>query len=109
MSDGLRLTEILTTSSAVANYLGSPLIMPSHLLAAIEILEGSRTLDDLGRPLSPLVSRVARAGDAVAPEIRELARRWFAELGGDPTAELEGEELQRFTQELRVLAAESGE
>ncbi|MGE3076949.1 MAG: hypothetical protein AB7N24_17110 [Dehalococcoidia bacterium] len=107
MSEGLRLTEILTTSSAVANYLGAPVIRPSHLLKAIDILLGTASLDDLGRPLSPLVSRVAKAGDAVAPEVQKLAQRWFAALGSDALAQFDDETLLRFMREVRAVDVET--
>ncbi len=105
MTDALRLTEILTTSSAIANYLGVPVVDASHLLKAIEVLEGNVTLDDLGRPLSPMLSRLTRAGNGVAPEVQQLAQRWFAELGGDPLAEFDEESLKAFIEEARALNA----
>ena len=108
MTDALRLTDVLTTSSAIANYLGVRTIEPSHLLAAVDVLTGKATLDDLGRPLSPMVSRVTKAGSTVAPEIQALAQRWFAELGGDPLGEFDADSLSRFVDEVRALSDAKG-
>src|SRR5687767_718981 len=103
MAEALRLTEILTTSSAVANYLGARTVEAQHVLLAIAILEGSKTLDDLGRPQSPLISRVTGAGSGVAEEVRELAQRWFAAFEGDVLREFSEGELHEFVEELRMI------
>lgn len=102
MAERLRLAEILTTSSAVANYLGARDVSATHVLAAIDILLGSKTLDDLGRPLSPLVSRAAGAGSGAAEDVKELARRWLAELEGDIQRELTDTQLGRLRAELEA-------
>lgn len=106
MPDRLRLAEILTTSSAVANYLGERDVSARHVLAAIDILEGTKSLDDLGRPLSPLVSRMAGAGSGADDAVKALAQRWLAALGGDVQAELDEAQLAGLKAELSALAAE---
>ena len=103
MPETLRLTEILTTSSAVANYLGARTVEASHVLLAIEILQGSKTLDDLGRPQSPLISRVSGAGSGVAKEVRQIAQRWFAAMDGDALREFSADEFEQFVEELRRI------
>ena len=104
MTERLRLTEILTTSSAVANYVGAPSVAAGHVLSAIGILQGTVSLDDLGRPQSPMLSRVTGAGRGAEAAVREIAQRWFAELGGGPWAEMDEEQLAEFEAELRALA-----
>jgi hypothetical protein len=104
--DPLRLTEILTTSSAVANYLGQPEVTAGHMLTAIAILRGEATLESLGRPVSPLVPR-ARGGGGADPRVRELARRWFARLGGDVTAALDDAQLATLVEELAGITDET--
>ena len=104
MAERLRLTEILTTSSAVANYRGVPAVRAIDVLDAVAVLRGEKTLDDLGRPLSPLVSRVSGAGSGATEGVRDLAQRWFASLGADPTAEFSDAQLSAFEAELARLA-----
>ena len=104
MSDGFRLTEILTTSSAVANYLGARTVEARHVLSAIGIVRGTLTLDDLGRPQSPMVSRVTGAGTEVEGGVKALAKDWFDKLGNDPMAELDPEQLEAFAAELERLS-----
>ena len=99
----LRLTEILTTSSAVANYLGEPDVTAGHVLSAIAILRGELTMERLGRPVSPLVPR-APGGGGADPRVRELAQRWFARLGGDVGAALDDVQLASLVKELNELA-----
>ena len=103
MPESLRLTEILTTSTAVANYLGSRSVEAGHVLSAIAMLQGTMTLDDLGRPQSPLLSRVTGAGSGVAEPVRDLAQRWFAAMDGDVLREFSEAELTAFEHELRQL------
>ena len=103
MGEGLRLTEILTTSSAVANFLGAREVSASHVLAAIGILQGTKTLDDLGRPQSPLLTRATGAGSGAEEAVKALAQRWFARLGGDVTAEMDEVALTEFEDELRRI------
>jgi hypothetical protein len=102
----LRFTDILTTASAVANYVGSPTVTANHILDAIAILTGEKNMDSLGRGVSPLVRRgpPGHAGSA-DPAIRDLAQRWFAELGNDVTATLPPTSLETLKTELRALNA----
>ena len=103
-NDDIRLTEILTTASAVANYLGEVDVSAEHVAHSIQILLGEITLEDLGRPLSPLVRRLppGQAGGA-EPEVRALAQRWFAELGGDVTAVLTPEQRDQLRGDIAAL------
>lgn len=105
-SEGLRLTEVLTTATAVANYLGETTIRAEHLQAAIGLLRETITMDDLGRPQSPTLARMTRAGSEVAPEVRVLAQQWFARLGSDPLAEFGAADLAAFERDLSRLVAE---
>ncbi len=101
----LRLTEILTTSSAIANFLGEPTIRASHLRRAIQILHGELTIEDLGRPVSPLVPRAPDAG-GVEPGLQQLVQQWFASLGHDVAAELSDAQLREFAEALKGLDAD---
>jgi hypothetical protein len=103
---GIRFVEVLTTGSAVANYLGAADVSARHLLWAIAILREEATLEDLGRPLSPLVRRGQPGSE---PEVRQFAQRWFARLGSDPHAGLAGELLAEMLQELETMAHASEE
>ncbi|MCC7364905.1 MAG: hypothetical protein IT303_11090 [Dehalococcoidia bacterium] len=97
----IRFADILTTASAVANYLGAATITAAHLLDAIAILCGERRMEDLGRPVSPLLGGATRgAGPAVPPAVQELVQRWFAALGSDPNAGLAPEQLAALRQDL---------
>ncbi len=101
----VRLTEILTTASAVANFKGEPEVRAGHLLSAIAMLVGEQSLDDLGRPVSPLVARMTGAGSGASAGVRELAQRWFSRQGGEVTYELTDEELHALREELTELAS----
>ncbi len=109
MGDGLRLAEILTTSTAVANFLGAREVSAGHVLSAVEMLTGRKTLDDLGRPQSPLLSRVTGAGSSVDAAVKALAQEWVAKLGGDARAELDDGALAEFEADLRTLELEAPE
>lgn len=104
MDDGLRLSDILTTASAVANFIGAREVDPGHILTAIDLLQGTKTLDDLGRPLSPFVSRMTAAGSGATDPMKQLAQRWFARQGADVMYELSPEELAEFRAEAASLA-----
>ena len=106
MPDSLRLTEVLTTASAVANYRGVHDVRAIDVLDAIRILREEMTLDDLGRPRSPLLSRASPAGVGATVAVRELAQRWFAALDSDPVAEFFGGQFAEFEEELVALVAE---
>src|SRR5690606_12055528 len=100
----IRFVDILTTASAVANYLGQPTIRAHHLLEAIAILRDEKTMEDLGRPVSPFLrGALGPQGDA-EPPVRELAQRWFAQLGSDIDAHIGGSDLDTFIAEVRALA-----
>lgn len=101
MSDSLRLTEILTTASAIANFVGNADVGPRHMLDAIAVLEGEKGMDDFGRPVSPLVRRGKAGAD---PAVREIAQRWFAALGSDVEAGLSAMQLGELRAELVALA-----
>lgn len=105
MSEGLRLTDILSTATAVANFTGVPAVSAEHLRLAIDILLGEKTLDDLGRPVSPLVSRVTGAGSGATAGVRGLAQEWFSRQQGDVAYELSDAELEAFRAELVELEA----
>jgi len=105
VTEHLRLTEILTTSAAVADYLGEPVVVPAHLLRAIEILRGEISIDALGRPVSRFVPRPEGSGGAHT-RVREIAQLWFARLGGDFTAVLDETQLAEFVIDLRDAAGE---
>lgn len=105
-TDAIRFADVLTTASAAANYLGESAVRPLHLKQAIGILTGALRLEDLGRPVSPLVPRtLPGAGSSVQPAVRELAQRWFASLGSDYAALLSDENLQRLRMEVDALLA----
>lgn len=103
MPASLRLSEILTTSSAVANYLGESAVSARHLRSAIAILLGEESIEDLGRPTSPFVSRATGAASTVDPAVRELAQRWFARFEHDLTREFSEAEWEAFSAELAAL------
>lgn len=102
----MRFTDILTTASAVANYTGSPTVTAVHLLDAVAILLGTKTMEELGRPRSPLARVPGQGG--VAPAVKELAQRWWADLGGDVRAEIDHAGLTRLLAELERMAAADG-
>ncbi|MCK9520314.1 MAG: hypothetical protein M0R74_15015 [Dehalococcoidia bacterium] len=101
----VRFTDILTTAAAVSNYVGQPTVTATHLLDAIAILREEKTMENLGRPMSPFLGRAMGTRGEVEPPVRELAQRWFARLGSSINAELEGDELAALIEELRALAA----
>ena len=100
MNDRLRLTEILTTASAIANFVGAANVGPRHVLDAIAVLEGGKGMGDFGRPVSPLVPRAKAGAD---PAVREIAKRWFAVLGSDLEAALNASQLDALRAELVAL------
>lgn len=101
--DTLRLTDILTTASSVASYLGEREVLPRHLLDAIAILAGEKAIEDLGRPMNPLMGRSLGAASGADPRVRELAQRWFATLGADVTATLSPAQLATLIAEVEAL------
>lgn len=101
MSESLRLTDILTTASAIANFVGNADVGPRHMLDAVAVLEGNKTMGDFGRPVSPLIPRGVAGAD---PAVREIAQRWFAALGSDAEARLSVSQLEGLRAELAALA-----
>lgn len=97
----ITLADVLTTAAAVANYLAAPNVAPAHLDGALEVLLGDISIDDIGRPLSPLVRRPDPG--AALPPVRDLAQRWLARLGGDPSRELTDSELQALRMDVAAL------
>ncbi len=98
----VRFADILTTASAVANYRGEVDVTGAHLLDAIAILRQEKGLDDLGRPVSPLVPR-RDAG--VEPLVRDLVQRWWRTLGEDVNATLDDASIEFLRDELRTLSS----
>ncbi len=95
---GIRYVEVLTTASAVANFLGEPDVQAQHVASAIRILREELTLDDLGRPVSPLIPRRGHGGSS--PEVRAFAQRWYGQVGNDPHTELTHGQLEQMLSEL---------
>ena len=106
LRDELFLTDILTTSAAVADYIGADTVAPNHVLMAVAVLNGERGMEDLGRARSPLVPRRPGSG-AVEPALRELSRRWYEQLGSDVRATLTAAQLTEFVAEVEALASAS--
>lgn len=102
--DPIRFADVLTTGSAVANYLGEAEVVAVHLVHAIDILKGRMTLEDLGRAVSPLVRRVPPGmGSTVQPAVRDLVQRWYAELGSNHAATMSEAHLTQLRAELERL------
>lgn len=101
----VRFTDVLTTASSIASYLAAPDVSPATLLDAIAVLLGEKTIDDFGRPLSPMVRR---AEPAVSPGVRALAMRWYERLGSDVTATLDDTAIAELRADIAALAAEPG-
>lgn len=100
VSETLRLIEILTTASAIANFGGTPDVDATHMLDAIAVLQGEKGIGDFGRPVSPLVPRGKAGAD---PAVKEIARRWFTALGGHIEASLTAGQLDELQAELVAL------
>lgn len=97
-----RLTDILTNASAIADFVGEKDVSAQHMLDAIAVLNGDKTIDDFGKPAPPMLRRF-RGPAGADPRVRELAQRWFADLGSNVSAELTGEQLAALAAELRAL------
>jgi hypothetical protein len=88
------LADLLTTASAASHFAGEQVIRLEHLLQAIRLQTGELTMEELGKPVSPLVQRYPRGlGPAVEPQLRELVQRWFLRLGSQATVALSHEEI----------------
>jgi len=105
VADRLRFTEILTTATAVASYLGAAEIGTSHIETAVAVLREEVSLAELGNAPSPLVPR-SRSTPVSGP-VRELVQRWFADLGGDPLVEISPEQVETLLAELGRLGQPS--
>ena len=105
-ANGARFADILTTAAAVADYMGVPDVSAAHLLTALEILVEDRKLEDMGRPVSPMLRRPGQE-KGVEPPVRELVQLWFARLEGDANHVLRGDELSAFRQDMRSLTRDS--
>jgi len=101
----IRFTDILTTATALAHYLGEPEVTPRLLIESVAILRGAKTLDDFGPGRSPMIPRDP-GGAAVPAAVQELTQAWFRRMGHDPTIELEEGAVDEFLEEVQAL--ESG-
>lgn len=108
MAEPVRFVDVLTTASAVANYLGEGTVTAAHVAEAVAIVLGEKSMEDLGQPVSPMLRR-GPVGPEVSPRVRELARRWFDDLGGDPAARLDAAQIDAFRTELRGMLLEGDE
>ncbi|MFN0146420.1 MAG: hypothetical protein ACKVT1_07925 [Dehalococcoidia bacterium] len=102
--EAVRFADVLTTASAIANYHGLPDVTAVHLLDAIAVLRGAKSMADLGRPVSPLVPRSRTAAGGVEPAVKALIQRWHARLGS-PGAVLSEDALAQFAADLHALAS----
>ena len=100
---GIRFTDVLTTASTVANYLGANEVSAGHMLQAIALLNKEVRMEDLGRGVSPLLQRASQRQVGASDAVRELAQRWYVSLGSDVYAELSDEQLGRLRAELMAL------
>jgi hypothetical protein len=101
-----RFADILTTAAAVADYMGVPDVAADHLLLSLEILLEDRKLEELGRPVSPMLRRPGEQ-KGVDAGVRELVQEWFARLGHDANSELAGETLKAFRRDIRALTPQN--
>ncbi|MFN0094639.1 MAG: hypothetical protein ACKVVT_07655 [Dehalococcoidia bacterium] len=88
----------MTTAASIADILGAPAIEPIHLRQALDILDGTATIHDFGRPRS-LFARSQRAETSGA--VRALAQQWWERLGGDHQATLDPAARAELEDELR--------
>jgi len=102
LSGPIRFADILTTASAVASYLGVSTVTAAHLIESVVILRGEKSVEDLGRPVSPLVSRSSQ-GAEVEPAARELVQQWFFAVGQDINATLDEDETALLVLQLAAL------
>ncbi len=103
---GLRFADILTTAAAVADYMGVADVSGEHLLAAMNILLEDLQLEDMGRPVSPMLRRNGQE-KGVEPAVKELVKRWFARVGTDINARLDAALLDEFRDEIMRAAGDS--
>lgn len=100
--DPIRLTDILTNASTIADYLGAIEVEPEHLEHAAALLLGEVTMDDLGRG-RPALGGSGRPPLGASEAVRSLAQRWFDRLERDPTAPLTPEQISDFRHEVAAL------
>ena len=98
----VRFTDVLTMATSITNFLGEGLVEPKHAVLALDVLEGARSLESLGRPLSPLVRR-APGGPAVDDRLKLLVQQWWNDLGATPDAELTSAVRRRLRDALAAL------
>ena len=101
MAIQISFTDILTTSSSVASYLGAANVAPEHVQHAIALLLEEIVLEDIGRPLPPLVPRPT-PGPATSP-VRHLAQHWLARLGNDPARTMTASEVRSIRDQIAEL------
>ncbi|GAB4327027.1 MAG: hypothetical protein Kow0010_10370 [Dehalococcoidia bacterium] len=102
MGEPVRFVDVLTTASAVAHYRGHGTVTAAHLADALSIVLGEKSMEDLGRPASPML-RHGETGVDVSPAVRELAMHWFDALGNDPAATLDEGQVEELRRELHSL------
>lgn len=105
--DDLRFLDVLTTATALTNHLGASLTTAEHLLLAVDILRGTRTIESLGQQQSPLL-RARRPEPGVDGALRELVQRWFERVGGRGDVVLAGDDLAQFLRDLESLGNTPG-
>lgn len=76
----IRLADVLSMASSLADYRLEPVITFEHLRLAFAVLLGETDLAALSRGVSPLVPR--RAPPSPDDAVRSFARRWSERLGG---------------------------
>jgi hypothetical protein len=106
----VRLVEVLTNASSIAHLFGAPEVTLQHVREAVALLTGETDIERLkeGRPIPFRHGGSPQLG-AAAP-VRELAKAWFARVGGDVHAVLHGPELAAFRADVeeRIAAADAG-
>jgi len=107
MPQPLRFTDILTNAAAIATLLGDDDVTARHLGQAVQLLRDEVTVDQLGKPRSPLGRETAQ-GPRVSPQLQAFVQLWYRELGFAPLAMIDGEQLARFLREAAALETEAG-
>ena len=95
---------MLTNASAVARYVGAGEVTAAHVLDALAILLGEKQMEDLGRPVSPLVRRPSTVALDVGQPVRKLVQRWFDQLGNDPMAVLDEGDVAALRADLAQIS-----
>jgi hypothetical protein len=93
----VRLADLLTTASSLADFRGESTITLDHLRLGLGVLLGETTFERLGSGLSPLVPR--RGTPQPNAEVLAFARRWHERLG-DPFAPIASADLAELRAEL---------